>query len=61
MEAALPFSSFERQKNFSPAVEITVPLRILRVLEFGPEVVIQLFKPFSICKLKGFFCIKIKS
>ena len=47
MEAALPFTTLEREKNFTAAIQITIPFRILSVLEMRPHIVVELFKPLK--------------
>ena len=58
MEAALPLSALESEENLTAAVEITIPLRILCVLEMSPHVVVDLLEPLQTllvaCELVAF-------
>lgn len=47
MEATLPFSALEREKDFTTAIKVAVPFRILRVLEMSPHIIVELFKPLK--------------
>ena len=47
MEASLPLTSLEGKKNLSTTVEVAVPLRVFRILEVGPHIVVNLLEPLQ--------------
>ena len=58
VEAALPLSALESEENLTTAVEITIPLRILCVLEMCPHIVVDILEPLQAllvaCELVAF-------
>ena len=53
MEAALPLSSLESQKDFSAAVEVAIPFRIFLILEMCPHIVVDLLEPLQTLLVSG--------
>ena len=53
MEAALPLSALEGQKDLSATVQVAVPLRILLILEMGPHIVVQFLEPLETLLVAG--------
>jgi hypothetical protein len=48
MKTPLPFSTLQRQKNFSPAIQVSEPFGILRIFEFLPGIGMDPLKPFQV-------------
>jgi hypothetical protein len=53
MEASLPFSTLEGEENLSAAIEVTIPLRILLILEMCPHIVVNLLEPLEALLVTG--------
>ena len=47
VEASLPFSTFERQKNFALTVQVAIPFGIFGIGEVRPGIFVNAFKPFQ--------------
>ena len=53
METTFPLSTLESQEHFSATVEIAIPLRIFRILEVSPHIVMYLLKPLKALLVAG--------
>ena len=53
MEASLPLSSLEREKDLTTTVQVTEPLRIFRILEVLPHVFVELLEPVEAFLISG--------
>ena len=53
METTFPFSSFERQQHFAPAVKVTKPFFVFRVGKMRPGVFVHFFKPAQAFFISG--------
>ena len=47
MEASLPLTSLKGKKNLSTTVEVAVPLRVFRILEVRPHIIVNLLEPLQ--------------
>src|SRR5690554_6665877 len=53
MKTAFPFSAFQRQQYFAPAVKVTKPLAVFRVGKMRPGIIVHFFKPGEALFISG--------
>ena len=53
MKTAFPFSTFQRQQQLSPAVQVTKPLPSRGIREMRPGIVVNFFEPLETLRIAG--------